>query len=151
MWPQRDDCDGTGGCGQGDDGGERDVLPGDAPQRESCALYEHDPGPAQRKGAVAQARWDRVDEQAVDPGGPGVAKPGEDEEPHSQGEARTGGEGGQRDTGKQGGRDDDAPLQPGREQPGGDDIGGHCPDRDSHQQETRGPSGLSDVGGVGGG
>jgi cellulase/cellobiase CelA1 len=65
-------------------------------------LGDRNPGFGQGEGTVAQVWWCGVDEQAVDPGGPGVAQPGGHQQAYGWGEARTGGEGG---------RDDDAPLQ----------------------------------------
>ena len=71
--------------------------------------------------------------------------------PTARTRSRTGGEGGQRAQDSRAAGTMMRRCSRDGEQPGGDDVGGHRPDRDPHQQEARGPGRLADVGGIGGG
>src|SRR5690348_2565023 len=82
LWPQDGGRECPGSRGQGDGDGGWEVLADNPPQRESSALSEHDPRPGQGERAVPQGRWSGVDKQAVDPGVPGAAEPGECQQPH---------------------------------------------------------------------
>ena len=109
--PKRADGEDTGTGGHGDDNGQGDVLSRDPPQREPQALGEHQDCAAQGEGTVPQGRWRRLDEQAIDPGGPGRAEPGDRQQHQRQAKAWTGRERHQGREDQEPGRDDDAPLQ----------------------------------------
>src|SRR5262249_5783606 len=63
----------SGRCGR-NDGGEGDVLRRYTPEREACALGEHEAGALEGEGAVAQDRRRGTDEQPVKAYGPGRAE-----------------------------------------------------------------------------
>lgn len=109
--PERADGEDTGAGGHGDDNGQGDVLSRDPPQREPQALGEHQAGAAQGQGTVPQGQWCRLDEQAIDPGGPGGAEPGDHQQQQGQAKAWTDRERRQGREDQEPGRDDDAPLQ----------------------------------------
>jgi hypothetical protein len=109
--PERADGEDTRTGGHGDDNGEGDVLSRDPPQREPHALGEHQARAAQGEGTVPQGQWCCLDEQAIDPGGPGGAEPGDHHQHQGQAKARTGRERHQGREDQEPGRDDDAPLQ----------------------------------------
>jgi len=109
--PKCADGEDTRTGGQGDDDGQGDVLSCDPPQREPQALGEHQARGAQGESAVAQGQWCCLDEQAIDPGSPGGAEPGDHQQHQGQAKARAGRERHQGREDQQPGRDDDAPLQ----------------------------------------
>jgi hypothetical protein len=109
--PKRADGEDTRNAGHGNDDGQGDVLSREPPQREPQALGEHEARAAQGEGTVPQGQWCRLDEQAIDPGYPGGAEPGDHQQHQGRAEAWTGRERreGREDTERS--RDDDAPLQ----------------------------------------
>ena len=109
--PKRADGEDTRAGGQGDDNGQGKVLSRDPPQREPQALGEHQARAAQGKAAVPQGPRRCLDEQAIDPGGPGGAEPGDHQQHQGQAKAWTGRERHQGREDQEPGRDDDAPLQ----------------------------------------
>jgi hypothetical protein len=111
IGPKRAGGEDTRTGGHGDDNGQGDVLSRDPPQREPQALGEHQARAAQGEGTVPQGQWCCLDEQAIDPGGPGGAEPGDHQQYQRRAKAWTGRERHQGREDQEPGRDDDAPLQ----------------------------------------